>query len=81
MAISYLYILTVSLYFTIGKGFIANLPAVIALGRALPPLKDISTGRLSGKVEVSLVKLPDASFTICDFLALSASSLSPPIPP
>jgi hypothetical protein len=34
----------------------ASLPAVIALGRALPPLKDVSTGQLSGKVEISLIK-------------------------
>jgi hypothetical protein len=34
----------------------ASLPAVVALVGALASLKDISAGRLSGEVEVSLVK-------------------------
>src|SRR6478752_3676092 len=56
VAMSRLRTLAASLCFTAGKGFMASLPAVVALVGALASLKDISAGRLSGEVEVSLVK-------------------------
>jgi hypothetical protein len=50
--------LAASLCLAAGKSFVASLPAVVALSRALAPLEDVGAGRLTSQVEVPLFKQP-----------------------